>query len=39
MFAPGSSAFTVETHAGDAAVLGEELRYQHGVAHVRMAMA
>ncbi len=38
--APGGLlAFTVETHAGDDVVLGEKLRYQHGVAHVRAAIA
>jgi predicted TPR repeat methyltransferase len=32
-------AFTVETHAGDGVVLGAKLRYQHGAAHVRGALA
>jgi predicted TPR repeat methyltransferase len=38
--APGGLlAFTVETHAGDDVILGEKLRYQHGAAHVRAAVA
>ncbi|HEY1542457.1 MAG TPA: methyltransferase [Xanthobacteraceae bacterium] len=38
--APGGLlAFTVETHAGDDVILGEKLRYQHGMAHVRAAIA
>ena len=38
--APGGLlAFTVETHPGDDVILGEKLRYQHGVAHVRAAVA
>jgi predicted TPR repeat methyltransferase len=38
--APGGFlAFTVETHAGDDVILGEKLRYQHGAAHVRAAIA
>jgi predicted TPR repeat methyltransferase len=38
--APGGFiAFTVETHAGDDVILGEKLRYQHGAAHVRTAVA
>jgi len=38
--APGGLlAFTVETHAGDDAILGAKLRYQHGAAHVRAAVA
>jgi len=38
--APGGFlAFTVETHAGDDVILGEKLRYQHGAAHVRGAIA
>ena len=35
----GLLAFTVETHAGDDVILGEKLRYQHGAAHVRAAVA
>jgi predicted TPR repeat methyltransferase len=35
----GLFAFTVETHAGDGVVLGEKLRYAHGAAHVRAALA
>jgi predicted TPR repeat methyltransferase len=35
----GLLACTVETHAGDDVILGEKLRYQHGVAHVRAAVA
>jgi predicted TPR repeat methyltransferase len=35
----GLFAFTVETHAGDGVVLGEKLRYHHGAAHVRGALA
>jgi predicted TPR repeat methyltransferase len=38
--APGGLfAFTAETHAGDDVVLGAKLRYAHGVAHVRAAVA
>ena len=38
--APGGVfAFTVETHGGDDVVLGHELRYAHGAAHVRAALA
>lgn len=37
--AGGLFAFTVETHDGDGVVLGEKLRYQHGAAHVRTAIA
>jgi predicted TPR repeat methyltransferase len=38
--APGGLiAFTVETHAGDDVILGEKLRYAHGAAHVRAALA
>jgi predicted TPR repeat methyltransferase len=33
--ADGVFAFTVETHPGDGVVIGEKLRYAHGVAHVR----
>jgi predicted TPR repeat methyltransferase len=37
--APGGLlAFTVEAHAGDDVILGEKLRYQHGIAHVRAAV-
>jgi len=32
-------AFTIETHAGTGIVLGEKLRYAHGVDHVRAALA
>jgi predicted TPR repeat methyltransferase len=32
-------AFTVETHGGDGVELGEKLRYRHGAAHVRAAVA
>ena len=40
VLAPGGLlAFTVETHAGDDVVLGEKLRYAHGAAHVRAAIA
>jgi predicted TPR repeat methyltransferase len=40
VLAPGGFlAFTVETHVGDDVVLGEKLRYQHGAAHVRAAIA
>jgi len=35
----GSLAFTVETHAGDGVVLQPTLRYAHGQAHVRAAIA
>jgi len=34
----GLLAFTVETHAGDGAVLQQTLRYAHGVAHVRASV-
>jgi predicted TPR repeat methyltransferase len=38
--APGGLiGFTVETHAGDDVILGEKLRYAHGAAHVRGALA
>ncbi len=37
--ADGLFGFTVETHAGDGVVLGESLRYAHGAAHVRAAIA
>ncbi|HTP77990.1 MAG TPA: methyltransferase, partial [Rhizomicrobium sp.] len=40
VLAPGAVfAFTVETHPGDGVVLGEKLRYAHGAAHVRAALA
>jgi predicted TPR repeat methyltransferase len=40
VLAPGGLlAFTVETHAGDDVILGEKLRYAHGAAHVRSAVA
>jgi predicted TPR repeat methyltransferase len=40
VLAPGGLlAFTVETHAGDDVILGEKLRYAHGAAHVRTAVA
>ena len=40
VLAPGGLlAFTVETHEGDDVILGEKLRYEHGAAHVRMAVA
>ena len=35
----GRFGFTVETHAGAGVWLGESLRYAHGAAHVRAAMA
>jgi predicted TPR repeat methyltransferase len=35
----GLFAFTVEMHPGDGVVLGEKLRYAHGEAHVRAALA
>lgn len=35
----GLFAFTVETHPGDGAVLQQTLRYAHGAAHVRTAIA
>ena len=35
----GLLAFTVETHPGDDVILGEKLRYAHGAAHVRAAVA
>ena len=35
----GLFAFTVETHGGDGIELGEKLRYRHGAAHVRAAVA
>jgi predicted TPR repeat methyltransferase len=35
----GIFAFTVETHPGDGIVLGDRLRYAHGAAHVRAAVA
>jgi predicted TPR repeat methyltransferase len=35
----GRFGFTVETHAGEGVWLGESLRYAHGAAHVRAALA
>jgi predicted TPR repeat methyltransferase len=35
----GLFAFTAETHAGPGVVLGEKLRYAHGTAHARDAIA
>jgi len=35
----GLFAFTVETHIGTGVVLGEKLRFAHGAAHVRAALA
>jgi len=35
----GLFAFTVETYAGDGVVLQQSLRYAHGAAHVRAAIA
>jgi predicted TPR repeat methyltransferase len=35
----GLFAFTVETYGGDGVELGEKLRYRHGAAHVRAAVA
>jgi predicted TPR repeat methyltransferase len=37
--AGGLFAFTVETHAGDGVLLRESLRYAHGAANVRAAIA
>jgi predicted TPR repeat methyltransferase len=37
--AGGLFGFTVETHAGDGVLLRESLRYAHGAAYVRAAMA
>jgi predicted TPR repeat methyltransferase len=37
--AEGIFAFTVETHPGDGVVIGEKLRYAHGAAHARAAVA
>jgi predicted TPR repeat methyltransferase len=37
--AGGLFAFTAETHAGGGVMLGEKLRYAHGAAHVRDALA
>jgi predicted TPR repeat methyltransferase len=40
VLAPGGRfGFTVETHAGDGVLLRESLRYAHGAAHVRAAVA
>lgn len=35
----GLFAFSVETHAGEGVILGARLRYAHGEAHVREALA
>lgn len=35
----GLIAFSVETHEGDGVILRETLRYAHGMAHVRAALA
>lgn len=35
----GQLAFSVETHGGDSVLLGETLRYAHGMAHVQAALA
>lgn len=35
----GLFALTVETHAGEGVILGDKLRYAHGEAHVRKALA
>jgi predicted TPR repeat methyltransferase len=35
----GLFAFTVETHDGDGVELGDKLRFRHGAAHVRTAIA
>jgi predicted TPR repeat methyltransferase len=37
--AGGLFAFTVETHDGEGVELGEKLRFRHGAAHVRAAVA
>jgi predicted TPR repeat methyltransferase len=39
LYPGGLFAFTTETHAGDTVVLGDKLRYAHGAAHVRAALA
>jgi predicted TPR repeat methyltransferase len=40
VLAPGGLfGFTLETHAGDGVLLRESLRYAHGAAHVRAALA
>jgi predicted TPR repeat methyltransferase len=40
VLAPGGFlAFTIEAHAGDAVVMQPTLRYAHGQAHVRAAIA
>jgi predicted TPR repeat methyltransferase len=40
VLAPGGLlGFTVETHSGDGVLLRESLRYAHGAAHVRAALA
>jgi predicted TPR repeat methyltransferase len=38
LVAGGLLAFTVETHGGDGVILGEGLRYAHGVAYVRASV-
>jgi predicted TPR repeat methyltransferase len=38
LMAGGLLAFTVETHGGEGVVLGEGLRYAHGVGYVRRAI-
>lgn len=35
----GLVAFTTETHPGDGVIIGAGFRYQHGIAHVREAIA
>ena len=35
----GPIAFSVETHDGDGVILRDTLRYAHGAAHVRAALA
>ena len=37
--AGGLLAFTVETHGGEAVILGEGMRYAHGAAYVRASIA
>jgi predicted TPR repeat methyltransferase len=40
VLAPGGLlCFTVETHPGEGAILGEKLRYAHGAGYVRAALA
>jgi predicted TPR repeat methyltransferase len=36
---PGQLAFSVETHQGDGVLLRDTLRYAHGEAHIRAALA